>query len=141
MLLIICYRRIESRRNKKDPQRIIKTKPFMNKFSIRKRWLEKFEKNNPTIALNVLYAKKEKIYPPYVSKHKSNREKQVFLLMIPKREGWHLTVKKLSSLLRRITSKYHGDFYCLNWFHSFLQEKTNVDPIKKYMKIKIFVTV
>ena len=89
MLLIICYSRIESRRNKKDPQRIIKTKPFMKKFSIRKRWLEKFEKNNPTIALSVLYAKKEKIYPPYVSKHKSNREKQVFLLMIPKRDGWH----------------------------------------------------
>ena len=41
MLLIICYSRIESRRNKKDPQRIIKTKPFVNKFSIRKRSLEK----------------------------------------------------------------------------------------------------
>ena len=40
------------------------------------------EKNNVTIALNVLYAKKEKIYPGYVSKHSSNREKQVMLLMI-----------------------------------------------------------
>ena len=30
----------------------------------------KFEKNNVTIALNVLYAKKEKIYPAYVSKNK-----------------------------------------------------------------------
>ena len=45
--------------------------------SIRKRLLEKNEKNNVTIALNVLYAKKEKIYPAYVSKHKSNCEKQV----------------------------------------------------------------
>ena len=45
-----------------------------NKFSIRKRddW-KKFEKNNVTIALNVLYAKKENIYPPYASKHNSNR--------------------------------------------------------------------
>ena len=43
---------------------------------------KKFEKNNVTIALNVLYAKKEKIYPAYVSKHNSNREKQVALLMI-----------------------------------------------------------
>ena len=30
---------------------------------------KKIEKNNVTIGLNVLYAKKEKIYPAYVSKH------------------------------------------------------------------------
>ena len=29
----------------------------------------KIEKNNVTIALNVLHAKKEIIYPAYVSKH------------------------------------------------------------------------
>ena len=28
-------------------------------------------------------------------------------------------LKKLSSLLRRITSKHVGDFYCLNCFHSY----------------------
>ena len=44
---------------------------------------KKFEKNNVTIALNVWYAKKEKIYPAYVSKHNPNREKQIILLMIP----------------------------------------------------------
>ena len=38
------------------------------------------------IALNVLYAKKKKIYPAYVSKHNSNRGKQVILLMISNRE-------------------------------------------------------
>ena len=33
---------------------------------------------------------------------------------------WHyLAVKKLSALLRRITSKNNGDFYCLNCLHSF----------------------
>ena len=31
----------------------------------------------PAIALSVLYAKNEKIYPAYVSKHNSNREKQI----------------------------------------------------------------
>ena len=30
--------------------------------------------------------------------------------------------KKLSALLRRITSKHDGDFYCLNCFHSFQTE-------------------
>ena len=39
----------------------------------------KFEKNNVTIAPNVLYTKKEKMYPLYVSKHNSNHEKQVIL--------------------------------------------------------------
>ena len=39
-------------------------------------------KNNVTIALNVFYVKKEKIYPAYVSKHKSNCVKQVILLMV-----------------------------------------------------------
>ena len=34
-----------------------------------------------------MYAKKEKIYLAYVSKHNSNREKQVILLMIPNEEG------------------------------------------------------
>ena len=102
---------------------------------------EKSEANNVTIALNVLYVTKEKTYPDYVSKHNSNREKQVHLLMFPNGEGWHyLTVKKkVSALLREITSKHHGDFYCLNCLH-FLQQKTNVNVVKKYLKIKIFVT-
>ena len=71
-----------------------------------------------------MYAKKEKIYPAYVSKHNSNREKQVILLMISNGEKWHyLAVKKLSALLRGITSQHHGDFYCLNCFHSFATKK------------------
>ena len=37
--------------------------------------MKKFESNNAKIALNVLHAKKEKIYPAYVSKNNSNHEK------------------------------------------------------------------
>ena len=40
----------------------------------------KNEKNYVTIALNVLYAKKVKIYPAHVSKHYSNSEKQVIFI-------------------------------------------------------------
>ena len=36
---------------------------------------KKFEKNGVTVALNVSYVEKENIYPAYVSKHNSNREK------------------------------------------------------------------
>ena len=49
--------------------------------------MKKIEKNNVKIVLNVFYAKKEKIYPAYISKHNSSREKQVVLLMISNGEG------------------------------------------------------
>ena len=47
--------------------------------------------------------------------------KKVIILMISNREKqWnYLAVKKLSALLKGITSKNKGDFYCLNCFHSF----------------------
>ena len=98
------------------------------------------EKKYITIAYNVLYAKKEKIYPAYVSKNKSNREKQGILLMIPnqkklgiKSEGqWnYIAVKRLSALLRGITSKHHPDFYCLNCLHSFRTE----DKLESHKKV------
>ena len=70
--------------------------------------MEKTEKNNVTIAVNVWYAEKEKIYPADVSKNNSNHEKQVILLM--KKMAFSCS-KKLSVLLREITSKNNGDFY------------------------------
>ena len=52
-----------------------------------------------------MYPRKEKIYSACVSKHNSNREKQVALLVIPSGEGWpYFLVKKLSALLRGVTS-------------------------------------
>ena len=33
--------------------------------------------------------------------------------------GKKIAVKKLSASLRGITSKNNGDFYCLNYLHSF----------------------
>ena len=77
--------------NKKDNKcfQYAKIKPFINKynwegkkFPSEKYDSKKFEKNNVTIAINVLHVKKEKIYPAYVSKNNSNREKQVILLII-----------------------------------------------------------
>ena len=43
--------------------------------------------------------------------------------MISNGEGWHyLAAKTLSALLSEITSKHHGDFYCLNRLYSFAAE-------------------
>ena len=100
---------------KRDLQRILKIKPFINKYNWKgikhpskiDEW-KTFEKINSTIALSTFYIKKKEkeIYPAYISKHNSTREKQKFLIMIPneEKEGWHyLAVKKLSALLHRIT--------------------------------------
>ena len=65
-------------------------KNSFNKNDWKKNYTKKFEKNNLTIGLNVLYAKKEKnICPAYVSKLNSNHEKQVILLIISNIEGWY----------------------------------------------------
>ena len=37
-----------------------------------------FEKNNLTIAFNVLYIEEKEIYPAYIWKHNSTLEKQIF---------------------------------------------------------------
>ena len=75
---------------KKDLKRIIKIKPSINKYNWEginfppeeDDWQE-FEKFNVTIALHVQYSKKEKMYPAFASKHNSNYEKQVVLLITP----------------------------------------------------------
>ena len=44
--------------------------------------------------------------------------------MNPNKEGWHyLAVPKLAALFRRISLKHDGDFFCLNYFHSYRKKK------------------
>ena len=101
-----------------NPEKVSNIKPFINKrnginypFKIYD-W-KTFGKNNLTIALNILY--------------------------INEKEDWHyLTAKKLFTALRGITSKHHGHFYCLNSFFILLEQKINLNLMKKYVKIKIF---
>ena len=61
---------------------------------------KKFERNNVTIALTVLYATKEKIHPAYVSKNKTNREKQVIFNDF-KRLKMTLSCSKTTSIIKR----------------------------------------
>ena len=95
----------------------------------------------------VCMLKKKKMYPTYISKHNSNRENQVILLMIAngeerevKSEGqWHyLAVNKLSALLREIASKNSGVFYCLSCFN-FFRRKNKLESHKKVCNINNFV--
>ena len=83
----------------------------------------------------------KKIEIAYKSKHNLTREKQVILLMISNGENWHyLTVKKLSGLLRGITSNHAGDFYYLNCFHSY-RTKNKLEAHKKICENRIYCNV
>ena len=62
--------------------------------------------------------------------------------MIPNEEtesSHYLAVKKLFALLTGITSKLNGDFYCLNYLHSFRRENELKCHEKVCQKIKAFV--
>ena len=96
---------------------------------------KKFERNNKTIALNILYVphntKTKNL--TYKSKYNRKRESQVVLLMITNGkksdeidkwhyialksvhtdEGFNRPIRSLSKLFKGITSNNHGDFYCL----------------------------
>ena len=76
---------------------------------------KKFEQNNETIALNILYVSnnKKETCVAYESKSNCKRKNHVILLMITDGEKYHyLAVKILSRLLYGITSNHHGAFYC-----------------------------
>ena len=116
---------------KKSPQRISKIKPFIVQYNWKeidfpshRKDCKKFESNNKSIALNVLYVphNTKEIRHAYKSKYNLNRESQVILLMITDGEKWHyLAVKSLFALFRGITSNNKLDFF-LNFFHSFITE-------------------
>ena len=78
--------------------------------------------NNKSVALNTFYVlyNTEEVRHAYKSKRNLNCENQVILLMISDSKKWHyLVVKKMSALLKGITSKHDRHHYCLNCLHSY----------------------
>ena len=130
---------------RKNPERILKIKLFIDKHNWEgvnypsvKDDCKKIEKNNVTIALNVLYAKNGKVSLFYVSKHNSKREKEAIFLMIPNGERWlHIAEKKTVSIIKNGDIYNNGDFYCLNCLHSF-RTKNKFESHKKVYENKDF---
>ena len=87
-------------KSKKYLKRISKIKPFINRYnwegiifpSENNDW-KKIQKTNVIINFNVLYAEIKEIYSAYVSKHNSNCEAQVILLIIPNKKNVKLGPK------------------------------------------------
>ena len=128
-------------KNKDDDKCFQYVKPFINQYD----WSEiyfpshvgdwkKSELNNKSIALNVLYVPEgeKTIRHTYKSKYYLTCANQVILLMITNGEkGHYLTVRSLSALLKRRTSKHNGDSYCLNCFHSYRTK----EALENHMKV------
>ena len=93
------------------------------KFPTPKEHWTKFERQNDIVALNVLYINGKEVRQAYISRFNSVRQKIADLLIIEKEGKKHyVAIKKLSALLRGITSRNNGDFYCRNCLHSFRTE-------------------
>ena len=123
------------------PEKLSKITRFIDQYnwneinfsSNQKDW-KKFESNNKSLALNIMYIphNTEDIRHAYKSKFSLTKEHQVILLMISDDgEKWHyLCVKKLSALLRGISSNNNEDIYCVNCFKSF-RRKSKLEIHKK----------
>ena len=113
---------------KNNLERISLLRPYENQYnwkglefpvSIKK--IDKFEKNNPDIAVNVLFSKKKNMYTARRSEPNVKCKKQVNLLMIADGENRHYTAfKNISRLLKSLnvthTGAYHFCMNCLNGF-------------------------
>ena len=152
------YQNIEN-----HPERISNFEPFIDQYNWEgiefpagiKDW-EKFEQNNKTIAINILYVSPntKTINLAYKSKYNSKRKNQVVLLMItngkqsdeidkwhyialygikivPTGNGFNCPIRSLLRLFRGITSNNNGDFYCLGCLHSFQTD----NALKKHERL------
>ena len=125
--------------------------PHIDVFSLMYNWggiefcagvkdLKRFERNNETIALSILFVPDngKTINLAYKSKYNRKRKNQVVLLMIADGKKWHYialkseptdngfncAIRSLSKLFREITANHNGDFCCLNCLHSFKTDNT-----------------
>ena len=117
---------------KEDHQRISKLRPYEKQYnwkglefpvSIKK--IDKFEKNNPGIAVNVLFSNKKCLDEDTYTVRRSERnvkcKKQVNLLMIVDGDKRHYTaIKNISRLLSRLNGKTkRAHYYCMNCLNGF----------------------
>ena len=115
------------------PERISLLRPYENQYnwkglefpvSIKK--IDKFEKNNPGIAVNVFFGNKKNhnTYTARKSERNVKCKKQVNLLMIVDGEKRHYTaIKNISRLLSKLNGKtQHTYHYCMNCLNGFRTE-------------------
>ena len=120
---------------KKDQQHISRLRPYENQynwkgleFSVPIKKIDKFERNNLEIPLNVLFSNKKIQKKNICTVHRSGRnvkcKKQVNLLMIVDGEKRHYTtIKGTSRLLKSLNATHKGAYhFCMNCLKGFWTE-------------------
>lgn len=83
--------------------------------------------------MNVLYCSGEReVKQVYISKFNSTREKIIDLLLIEGGGKKHyVAIKRLSALIRGLSSRHDGDYYCRNCLYSL----RTVDTMELYYDV------
>ena len=146
MLSICCNSRIKSWSNKKDTQRISKMKPFISKYKLEginftsvkddreKTWEKEIER-----LLSMFCMIKKKNISCLCFKICLKLWKTSCSFNDSKWRGMALSCSKNINIIKRNSVKTRQWFSLSELSLFFLQRKTNVNLIKKYAKIKIFV--
>ena len=81
----------------------------------------KFERNNPGIAVNMLFNKKKSIYTARSSEFNGKCSKQINLLMIVDGENRHYTaINNISRLFKSLSATHKGAYhFCMNCLDGF----------------------
>ena len=118
---------------KNNLERISRLRPYEKQcnwigfnFPVSIKKTDKFEKNNPGIAVNELFSNKksQNIYTARRSERNAKCKKQVNLLMIEDGEKSNYTsMKGISRLLKSLNSTHKGAYhFCMNCLNSFRTE-------------------
>ena len=115
---------------KQNPEKISLLRPYENQnnwkgleFPVSTKKIDKFEKKNPVIAVNMLLSNKksQNIYTVHRSKHNLECKNQLNLLMIEDGGKRHYTIiKNISRLLKSLNATHKGAYhFCINCLNGF----------------------
>ena len=103
----------------------------------------KFEKNNPSIAVNVLFSSKKNLNKSTARRSERNVKckKQVNLLMIGDGESRHCTaIKSISRLFKSLNATHKGAYhFCMNCLNGFPTESTRDKHYEYYSSAHVKV--
>ena len=115
--------------NRKDhPHRVQHYKCYENqlnvsgiKFPMKVKDISKFERQNPTISINLFGYEEKELFPVYITERK--KEQHVNLLLISNNDTTHYClIRNLSRLLASLTKHRCQKFFCNHCLHGFSRQ-------------------
>ena len=90
-------------------------------FPMKVKDIAKFEKQNPTVSINLFGYEEKELFPVYIADQK--KEEHVNLLLISNNDTTHYClIRNLSRLLASLTKYEHKKFFCDYCLHGFIRQ-------------------